>query len=227
MPRMGGFSPALHASTHQDGGADEISIEGLAGAPAQKAAASGLASLNASSKVVQQPASISDFLETTPTNGETGKAADSNWSYDHSVDYGLHSKVVRKSADESLKNSTTLQNDDELLFAVAANEVWEFLLDLRLIRDSGSSQNMKIAFAVPSGATLVYTNSWGGPESESDGTAALALGIATSVKRYRSRYLYVGGAAAGNVQLQWAQSVSEDYNHTVKANSFIVAHKLG
>jgi len=83
-------TPSAHAASHQDTGADEISIEGLAGAPAQKAAASGLASLNASSKVVEQPASISDFLEATPTDGESGKAADSDWAHDHAADKSAH-----------------------------------------------------------------------------------------------------------------------------------------
>ncbi len=50
-----------------------------------KAAASGLASLNASTKVVEQPASISDFLETTPTDGLTTKTNDSNWAFDHNA----------------------------------------------------------------------------------------------------------------------------------------------
>ena len=54
MPLKGGLPP--HKTTHQDTGDDELSIEGLAGSPAQKAAASGLASLDAGSLVVQKPA---------------------------------------------------------------------------------------------------------------------------------------------------------------------------
>jgi hypothetical protein len=86
----GGGAPPAHASTHEDGGSDEIGIEGLLGSPAQKAAASGLASLNASSKVVQQPNSITEHLEDSPSNGETTKAPTSNWAYDHNADKGAH-----------------------------------------------------------------------------------------------------------------------------------------
>jgi hypothetical protein len=86
----GGGAPPAHASTHQDGGSDEISIEGLLGSPAQKAQAGGLASLNASSKVAQQPASIADHLEDSPGNGETTKAPTSNWAYDHAADKSAH-----------------------------------------------------------------------------------------------------------------------------------------
>ena len=87
-------APAAHATSHQDGGSDEISIEGLLGSPAQKAAASGLASLNASSKVVQQPASVTDFLEDTPTDGVVTKAPTSNWAYDHNANKSAHQSNV-------------------------------------------------------------------------------------------------------------------------------------
>jgi len=50
-----------------------------------KGAASGYASLNGSSKVVEQPASISDHLDDTAggTDSETGKASTANVMYDH------------------------------------------------------------------------------------------------------------------------------------------------
>ena len=62
-----------HSARHEDTGADEISIEGLAGSPAQKAAASGLASLNASSKVVQDPAT--SYLLSTEKAAASGVAS--------------------------------------------------------------------------------------------------------------------------------------------------------
>ena len=83
-------APQAHKTSHQDGGADEISIEGLAGSPAQKAQASGLASLNASSKVAQQPAAITDHLTGTPADAETTKAPTSDWAYDHKADKAAH-----------------------------------------------------------------------------------------------------------------------------------------
>jgi len=52
-----------------------------------KAAASGLASLNASTKVVEQPASITDHLDNTAggTDAETSKAPTSNVMFDHAA----------------------------------------------------------------------------------------------------------------------------------------------
>ena len=57
-----------------------------------KAAASGLASLNASTKVVEQPASISDHLDDTAggTDAETTKAPTTNVMYDHAHDADAH-----------------------------------------------------------------------------------------------------------------------------------------
>ena len=66
--------PKAHKASHEDIGADEISIEGLAGSPAQKAAASGLASLDASSRVVQSAKTLKD------ADGDT------SWDVEESAD---------------------------------------------------------------------------------------------------------------------------------------------
>jgi hypothetical protein len=87
-------TPTAHKTSHENGGSDEISIEGLDGSPAQKAAASGLASLNASSKVLQQPESITDHLQGTPGEGVYDKACNANWAYDHVNDKDAHHSNV-------------------------------------------------------------------------------------------------------------------------------------
>jgi len=46
-------------------------------------AASGIATLNSSTKVVEQPASISDHLEGSPTEDLATKAPTSEWAFDH------------------------------------------------------------------------------------------------------------------------------------------------
>jgi len=38
--------------------------------------------------------------------------------------------------------------------------------------------------------------------------------------------VYIGGGAAGNIQLQWAQGFADVSDTKVLANSFIIAHKL-
>jgi len=56
----GSNPPQAHKASHQDGGSDEISIAGLDGSPAQKGTASGLASLDAQSRVVQSAKTLKD-----------------------------------------------------------------------------------------------------------------------------------------------------------------------
>lgn len=68
------------------------------------ATASGIASLNSSTKVVEQPASISDFLEGTPTEDLATKAPTSEWAFDHNANPTAHqtrlqSKVKRETRD--------------------------------------------------------------------------------------------------------------------------------
>ena len=47
--------------------------------------ASGLATLNGATKVIEQPASITDFLENPPTEDLATKAPTSEWAFDHEV----------------------------------------------------------------------------------------------------------------------------------------------
>jgi len=72
-----------------------------------KAAASGLASLNASTKVVEQPASITDHLEGTPTEDLATKAPTSEWAFDHGADVDAHHA---RSHDHSLVADNDLLN---------------------------------------------------------------------------------------------------------------------
>lgn len=144
----------------------------------------------------------------------------------HAALFGLHSKAVLKTVDESVINSTTLQNDDALVLAVGANEIWEIILYMRYTRDSGGSKDTKFGWSLPSGAQLVLRGSWGGSGAESDGTSAVTVTGAVTVGGLHYKYLYIGGSIAGNAQFQWAQNTSESYNHTIKANSHIIARKL-
>lgn len=46
--------------------------------------------------------------------------------------------LVRKTADQTVNNSTTLVNDNHLSLAVGANEVWAIFLCLRISQTSGT-----------------------------------------------------------------------------------------
>jgi len=63
----------------------------------EKGAASGYASLNVSSKVTEQPASITDHLEGAPTEDLATKAPTSEWAYDHVAGADPHTGYQKES----------------------------------------------------------------------------------------------------------------------------------
>jgi hypothetical protein len=141
----------------------------------------------------------------------------------------LEHLIARKTADESLASNTTLQNDDHLLAALAANEKW--LMRWVVIHSGGATgaPNIKIAFTVPSGCTFnlstVTFNAGGTAASRRwnvSGTSSDLLSPASSnpeVTVIEGRVH--NGGTAGNIQLQWAQNTSSAENETVYESSSV------
>lgn len=150
----------------------------------------------------------------------------------HAIDYGLHTKIVRKTADETVNNSETLQNDDELLMAMGANEVWR--VELHLIIYGTTVANYKMAWTVPSGAEFYWGRIYR-TTGAADVVGMTHIAAETVTMRGEGAYsrmitvahgIYVGAATAGNLQLQWAQNTAEVSDSKVKANSCIIATKI-
>lgn len=121
--------------------------------------------------------------------------------------------AVRKSADESVTSSTTLQNDDELKIPIQANE--KVVVRFVLLVDVQGAVGIKVAVTVPSGATMdagvVAVGTGNVPVVGVGSTSGSAI-IATT-PGYALTVIYVdvtvsNGATAGDVQLQWAQNTS-------------------
>lgn len=138
--------------------------------------------------------------------------------------------VVVKSADETVNNSTTLQNDDELLFAVGANEVWQF--ELWLLANSSTVADLKWAWTVPTGATLegIYL---GATNAGADGiqlfnaTDAISVyGGGADLIPGRITGIVVVGGTPGNVQFQWAQDSLEVSDTKVLQNTVLIARRV-
>src|SRR5574341_1924364 len=66
--------------------------------------------------------------------------------------YMVQQNFVRKTADESVTSSTTLQDDDHLVIAVEANT--NYFIEAFLIYDGDAAGDFKFTFSVPAGATL-------------------------------------------------------------------------
>src|SRR4030042_1672706 len=84
----------------------------------------------------------------------------------HIVDFTLHEKIVRKTADETVNNSIALQNDDHLLFAIGANEVWDVTLML-LVTTPSVTPFFKIGWSYPASCLMF----WGLPSFTSTAAA--------------------------------------------------------
>lgn len=137
--------------------------------------------------------------------------------------------LIVKEANESLINSTTLQDDDELLFAVAANEVWQFEGVLQV--DASSSPDIKLTFTGPSGSVGSYgciAQDTSNNIVVGSTTLGNTTGIATAAQNKIVRYWGAihNGANAGNLTLQWAQNTLDAGAQIhVRAGSYIKYQK--
>lgn len=144
---------------------------------------------------------------------------------------------ARKTTDESLTSSTTLQNDDTLVVPVEAYAVYEFTA---LVAYTGNTTgDIKIGFTFPSGSCY-----WAGkgPSEADSGYGAVGAsrhsasfgdltGTATPYAASTTplAVLITGvlatDIASGNLQLQWAQNTSNATATVVKAGSFLRAQR--
>jgi hypothetical protein len=132
--------------------------------------------------------------------------------------------VTRKTSDESVTSSTTLQSDDALNPTIAASQV--LALEWVLHINGAAAGGVKVALNVPASAT----GTWGvvgeanANLTDVTDTGALTLTLpGTNAKLYVLRALIVNGANAGAVTLRWAQNASDPTATTVKAGSYVQA----
>jgi len=150
--------------------------------------------------------------------------------------YDLAITIVRKTADQTVNNSTVLVNDTHLLLPIAANEEWVFHLTLYIKNADGSgTPDFKFQFTVPALASIEYvyvglnaaaamahqySPNWAGV------AAVLTVDVANAIRVITIDGLVQAGANAGNVQLQWAQNVANASDTNLKAGSCLIAHQL-
>lgn len=148
----------------------------------------------------------------------------------HQADYELHNKVVRKTADQSRTSSTTLVDDDDLLLAIGANEVWSF--EFRIFHVGHATPDIKFAITVPSGATLNWTANHINASNTHVNSQQVTSGgsvhfvSATTTRLDVITVIVENGATAGNIQFQFAQQASDGNTVTIKQESCLIATKL-
>ena len=138
---------------------------------------------------------------------------------------------VRKSADESVTNNT-LQDDDELLFAIGASQTWFFKFVV-FVTSASATPDFKAAITVPASATLIWGAGGrivggGGGDTTWRYTTTSGTSLDYDLTAGEVKTLIIEGSVlnstnAGNVTLQWAQDTTNATATTVKAGSFVLA----
>lgn len=144
-------------------------------------------------------------------------------------------RFVKKTVDEGVTSSTTIQNDDALVVSLAANAEYE--LTCWVAANGSASGDIKMAWSLPAGVTG-QRYCLGPDTSSATSTAATTMrascltdsftteinyGVfATNQQSLILETLYITTAGtAGNAQLQWAQNASSATATTVEAGSYI------
>ncbi len=140
----------------------------------------------------------------------------------------LRGGAVRKTADESVTSSTVLQDDNHLLLPIGANAIWAFTAFL-IIDDLSGTADFKMTFVGPSGATGSWAATGGAAFSQAPvkalGTTYVFDGASPAITGWVSGTI-VNSTTAGNLLLQWAQSVSNASATTLRANSWLKADPI-
>jgi hypothetical protein len=122
--------------------------------------------------------------------------------------------LVYKASNETVNNSNTVQDDNDLSFAIGANEI--FTWQTVLFFTSSAVADFRLTFTVPAGATVRFGGMGNSTAlvmvvgvASASGTE-LAFGGNGATEMMVNVWGYVAnGATAGTVQLQWAQNTPE------------------
>jgi hypothetical protein len=136
--------------------------------------------------------------------------------------------IVRKTSDQTVNNSTDYVDDSELKMAVGANEIW--LVEIFLKVQTTAIADLKCQLTCPVGGTVnarsgfptyALGNFVGASTQITHNTAADLTNAAGLIM-----VIYVGGANAGTLQLQWAQNAADAHDTKMLTNSLIIAHRI-
>lgn len=127
-----------------------------------------------------------------------------------------------KTIDEKVNNTTTLQADDELFVAVAANAT--YAMRCQVFFNSGVTPDIKFGWTGPAGAAMRWgsLDTFNTPWGQKDIGNALAIGAAGSDEFALFVGLLQVAGAGGNLQLTWAQNGATVSDTWVRAKSYIV-----
>ena len=175
---------------------------------------------------------------TTPDTAVTGVVAPAamwNTGVRDNLETAVMTLRARKISDQSVTSSTVLVDCTAMALPVAANGIYEFRFIV--IYEALTAGDIKIGFTFPTSGDLrlsivaaTAADTFGFPVFSSTTSPTIA---ATFSGQNAGAYLvlpfegvFVNGANAGNLQLQFAQGTSNATATTVKAHSTVWAAKL-
>ena len=143
-----------------------------------------------------------------------------------------HGTVVIKSSDQTVNNSTTLVNDDTLVWALAANK--NYRLWAHAFIDTHISSDFKWTFTGPSGCEIHLTvnrNYAAGASYDWHGLNSLGtvVSMGTPTDTASNWYWFgtiMNGGNAGNLQLQWAQNAAQSFDTKMHNGSWGIVELL-
>ncbi len=153
--------------------------------------------------------------------------------------YFMQQEFVRKTADESVTSSTTIQDDDHLFFTPILNT--NYWITMFVIYEADAAYDLKISWSVPTGSTFDYVSDAIG----SGATTSAVFDVSRSAQiapaggtpspggigagkwaTFLVRGVFKMGPNAGLFRFRWAQLASGAVPTIVHANSCLIARRL-
>lgn len=131
-----------------------------------------------------------------------------------------------KLTNETVNNSTTLQDDDDLTFALPTNSAWA--VEMALFYSSSAAAGLNVSFSCPANA-FMYLNRTDTQAVVADcgaGTSSAGLGTTTANNTSIKYYGLVNVQDAGDLTLQWAQNAADPTNTVLRRGSYLKLTRL-
>ncbi len=137
--------------------------------------------------------------------------------------------TIRKAADETVNNSSVMQNDDDFTFSIGANETWAFQIYADVV--SSTAADFKATVTAPASSTCrIDFNNIYNVQNNYITSCGVTSGVIPHSDSADEEYIMYGtvvsGATSGSVTLQWAQQTATAVNTTMRAGGYMVAYKI-
>ena len=138
---------------------------------------------------------------------------------------------IRKTADQTVNNDATVNDDTDLQFAILAGQVWEFKIVLKLEVAADSSDfryvtNQTVGRMIMTGKDRsdIGTGVTTGAILPVSTEGTMAFSSAANPTAFLSGHFVA--TADGDFKFQWSQETAQAHDTKILANSFLVARRL-